>query len=317
MSERLLRFWSDPSQPGAGREFTLGQLMRIGWQQFSRNFWRAILFAVGVWVIIGLIWLGVSMLILGTVLVAHGIGVLTHSPALEAATVGLMIPAGLALYYLIVIGTSLPLLIGYQWACIRSFDRPHMAFEDIIWAWQKPLFGPLYRYSLLLGAVAGGAVLAVHVAVAPLMPATLFGGGPAWLVAGGGLPLALFEFGVSGGFGLIAVGSLLAGPMICAARTPRIWAALREHWRVLRLQPRRVIIVAMIPLAAKLLLRMPVLLAGVADSLSVELPIGWIYLASWVAGGLFNLYYCFFVAAYFRAIVGRLDDTAVELSRLQ
>ena len=221
--------------PGPGREYTVVQLAKAAFGQLWLNKRRVLATALGVAAVTAAVDVALGCaktpLLDAFVVTFHALG--PH--ALSAASAALN-----ALYFGLPIVPGILILEAYKWSIIRSFDHAGPAWSDLSAPLQRPWRGSLLRLACLLAALSA----AQAAAYALWMPAVALSGGagmPPLVV----LLLAWVVAAVAVTFGRMLL-TMLAGPAILQATQPTLLDGLRQNWRILRGQPRRMVAVAAI-----------------------------------------------------------------------
>ena len=295
---------------GAGREYRFRDILGAGWRQFRANWGRAIGFSA-LLLLLGLVagtvcaFAGMFLAIALT-FVAVMTGVLFDSdPCVIAIGVIPMVSA--------LAGTVFSFMLlsqGFLWSVVVSFPADRLRWGRIFDFLYHARFWRMVGYGSLL-------TLSWFLILAALIAAfSAFGAGPAALVLSH-IPLAdTFSFAAVGPalwllHGLVMLATLLVGPIILRSSRPPLWRAWGEYFRIVRGQPRRVMAVVAVAVAAQCLLWWLLVLciylaAGASSAAASSFVIaGWIaFLSYLLASLLFSLLYSFVVAALFRAVYG-------------
>jgi len=276
---------TDVAASAPGLEYTFGNVLRAAWRQFARH-WGA---ALGFGLLLLLTFAGISV----PLLIATGLLIWLAQGLATIPVTLLMGAVAQALRY--------ALLQGYLWCVIRSFDRGRLIWGDVWQAWRSPWRWPLMLLGLILFALD---------AMANLVDARMISPGLSSLPGGGGFMSDLFDVGLlSTGLRLVlGVCTLLVGPILLASRKPRLRAAVGEHLRILRNQPRRVVGVALLPLVGVLVMAAPAVYGLLAmrygPGLSPEWPALILKLIGMMITGVLWVFYQFIVAALWRSAYG-------------
>jgi len=273
---------TDFAAGAAGREYTFGDVLRAAWRQFARH-WGA---ALGYGLLLGLTFLGIGLAagVAALVIGVFGFGELALVPA-----------------FAVVHALCYALLQGYLWCVIRSFDRGRLIWGEVFQAWRSPWRRPLMLLGLVLFGLGAVARLVDARMISPGLSSLTGGMSLNWMVHSGGF----LSTGLSLGLGVC---TLLVGPILLAARKPRLRAAIGEHLRILRNQPRRVVGVALLPIVGVLVMAAPVaynlLAARHGAGLNSEWPSLILGLVTRLMTGVLWVFYQFIVAALWRSVYG-------------
>jgi len=303
------------SRVGAGREYRFRDILASGWRQFRANWGRAVGYALLLTMLAGVI--GV-LCVFGGMLLLFMVMALSAmlSRALFESGVSTIVgditmvsaPAGVVFSFIV-------LSQGFLWSAVVSFPAGRLRwgriFDFLFHArfWRTVGYGSLLTllWFLILAALIAGfwfyafgagpaALVLSHIPLADTL--TLAAVGPAlWLL-----------------HGLVMFATLLVGPIMLRSGVPRLWRAWGEHFRIVRGQPRRVMAVVAVAVAAQCLLWWLLLLCSFliwaragASSAAAGSPVivGLIaFLSYLLASLLFLLLYSFVVAALFRTAYG-------------
>ncbi len=272
---------------GAGREYTFGQFLRIALQQFRLNLWPTTLCTITLGI-------GFVMLIAALLFVGFVVGVLLNqalqsfaglpeSPATEISVWGIGVPVLVA-----VCACGTALYVGYQWAAIRSFDRMPIHHSDVFSGIRSGYGRSLLVYGLLFGLFHAATRIATR------------------------LPI----LGVLASFanGILTLFTLMIGPIIMMDPKPRFKRALMLQMKLIRLQPKRMILLAFLPTIARCAFVLPLHIVLVAEFLGlvsrgVYYGLFWgSFLFAEIATLVFWTYYQFLTAVVIRAAYGLSID---------
>ena len=218
--------------PGAGREYTFGQLLRIALRQFWLNKWRALGFA--------------ALLCGADVCLQFALQFLSRllqwprfwrSGDPVEQLLALLAITGLSSFLLVLL--TKPLYDGYKWSAVASCQAGRMTWREFL----RPLRRP-WRDSILLFAL----LYALVHAVERMAVALLFFLGPASLPRSFGfnwtdLLRIAFDVAVRLTHSVLMAATLLVGLIILTGPPTGVWRALKENFRILRLQPLRILAV--------------------------------------------------------------------------
>ncbi|MBN2584833.1 MAG: hypothetical protein JXL80_17345 [Planctomycetes bacterium] len=242
--------------PGAGREYTFGQLLKIALRQLWRNKGRVLKFGLAV-ALLAAVAQGLTEFLLNllsdTVRVQLSEG---QKIAISVALIALHTAANVVVTFLI--------LEGYKWATIRGFDRPHMAWNDLLSPIRVPWRGSLLRLAALAAALSAAVSIANVLWFQTVIMRSA--GGPRFSL--GWQQVIMIVLGLLGAL-VVSYGrellTLLTGPVMLASPRPSLREGLRENWRILCGQPRRMLAVAGIYTGLMLLIHV---IVGLAMSLT-------------------------------------------------
>jgi len=232
------------AHPGAGREYTFGQLLRIALRQFWLNKWRVL------WV-----GLAVSLLVVAARVVLSLV-VRPLWPGIAEASEPLRMLAIIAVRFLLAVLIALltvPLMEGYKWATIRSFDRPRMEWADVFTALRLPWRKTVLLFALTLGAFSGIQNVAAWGWSQLAIAGTSAGPAVAWQ------PMLMILFGSAASMlalFLVRLLTFLVVPIVLSGGRMRLGEAFRENYRIIRGQPGRVLATVGIWTALELLAAM-------------------------------------------------------------
>ena len=201
----------------------------------------------------------------------------------------------------------LPLFEGYLWSLVRSYDRDRVIYGEVFQVWKRPWRRPIMILCLVIGGLGWLGKLAAA-AIGPMINdidltghfAMFFGDvlGEVWIAEAFYL--------------LIALVTLFVAPAMLTSREPSLIGAWRQHFRVLRYRPLRMLTSLGLLLAATAAAMAPLHLlllvfqtgSGLFSSLGEMFMFFLIAVILWIVALMLYVFQYFFTAAVYRAAHG-------------